>query len=169
MTTAPSPDSSSTGSSTESSTDLHAEIEVAATPAQTWALVSDVRRMPEWSPQVRRTFVPGGAVRLGSRMVNLNHRGWMHWPTQAKVVRFEPHREVAFRVVENRTVWSFTLEPLDGGTRTRIVHRRETPEGVSPLSLGLTKVAFGGVPAFTDELRAGMQRTLERMRDTLAS
>jgi uncharacterized protein YndB with AHSA1/START domain len=169
MTTAPSPDSSSTESSSQSSTDLHAEIEVDATPAQTWALVSDVRRMPEWSPQVRRTFVPGGAVRLGSRMVNLNHRGWMHWPTQAKVVRFEPHREVAFRVVENRTVWSFTLEPLDGGTRTRIVHRRETPEGVSPLSLGLTKVAFGGVPAFTDELRAGMQRTLERMRDTLAS
>ena len=169
MTTAPSPDSSSTGSSTKSSTDLHAEIEVDATPAQTWALVSDVRRMPEWSPQVRRTFVPGGAVRLGSRMVNLNHRGWMHWPTQAKVVRYEPHREVAFRVVENRTVWSFTLEPLDGGTRTRIVHRRETPEGVSPLSLGLTKVAFGGVPAFTDELRSGMQRTLERMRDTLAS
>ena len=168
MTTAPSPQSGPQ-SGPESSTDLHAEIEVDATPAQTWALVSDVRRMPEWSPQVRRTFVPGGAVRLGSRMINLNHRGWMHWPTQAKVVRFEPHREVAFRVVENRTVWSFTLEPLDGGTRTRIVHKRESPEGVSPLSLGLTKVAFGGVPAFTDELRAGMQRTLERMRDTLAS
>lgn len=149
--------------------DLRAEIEVDATPAQTWALVSDLRRMPEWSPQVRRTFVPGGAVGPGSRMVNLNHRGWMHWPTQAKVVRFDPHREIAFRVTENWTVWSFTLEPLDDGARTRIVHRRETPDGISPLSKGLTKVAFGGVPAFGQEMQQGMQRTLERMRATLES
>ncbi len=40
--------------------ELEASIEVSTSPAQTWALVSDLRRMREWSPQVLRTFIPGG-------------------------------------------------------------------------------------------------------------
>ncbi len=52
-----------------------------------------------------------GPVRLGTRSYNLNRRGLLFWPTRSKVVRFEPHREFAFRVKDNRTIWSFTLEP----------------------------------------------------------
>jgi uncharacterized protein YndB with AHSA1/START domain len=141
---------------------LAASRTVAAPPAQVWALVTDVARMAEWSPQVVRTIVLGAPLRLGSRFVNLNHRGWKHWPTSARVVRFEPHRDFAFRIAENRTVWSYLLEPTaEGGTR--ITHRRETPHGVSAVSRALVGVALGGQEAFLVELRAGMERTLARI------
>jgi hypothetical protein len=69
------------------------------------------------------------------------------------VVRCEPHTDFAFRIRENWTIWSFALEPTAAGG-TRLTQRRETPKGISGLSLRLTKVALGGVPKFTGELEA---------------
>ena len=148
------------------SDELTASTEIDAAPAQVWALLADLPRMREWSPQVKRTVVLGGEVKKGATMLNLNGDGWKRWPTTAKVVRFSPHTDLAFRVTENRTIWSFQLEPLDGGTRTRVTHRRETPDGISALSKGLTKVALGGIPQFTEDLRAGMAQTLARVKAT---
>jgi len=144
------------------STELERSIEIAASPAQVWALVSDLPRMASWSPQVVRSTVKGG-VRQGARFRNLNRQGPLFWPTNGKVVRFEPHRDFAFRIAENRVIWSFELEPTaDGGTR--VTQRRETPDGISKLSLGLTKVVLGGVDGFTERLRDGMGETLDRLK-----
>jgi uncharacterized protein YndB with AHSA1/START domain len=143
---------------------LEETIEVDATPAQVWSLVSDVRRMAKWSPQVQKTFVRGGGVvRLGSRTVNVNRRGLLVWPTQAKVVRFEPHREIALRIRDNFTIWSFTLEPTEAGG-TRITQRREAPDGISSVSLKLTDAILGGQQGFAAELRDGMRQTLARIK-----
>ncbi len=149
---------------------LEQTIDVRATPDRVWALVSDLPRMSRWSPQVLRTFLRGGRpVRLGTRMVNLNRRGLLVWPTQAKVVRFEPTREIAFKIRENGTIWSFTLEPATGvdGTEvdgTRIIQRREAPEGTSDLSRKLVDRFMGGQVTFQDELRSGMRQTLARIK-----
>ena len=143
--------------------ELEATIEVAAPPAAVWAMVSDIKRMASWSPQVVRTSVKGGGVQQGTKFSNLNRQGLVFWPTNGKVVRFDPHREFAFRIAENRTIWSFELEPIPTGG-TRITQRRELPDGISNLSLGLTKVVLGGVDKFTDRLRAGMDQTLERIK-----
>lgn len=141
-------------------------MEIAAPPERVWALVSDLPRLAEWSPQVVRTFLRGGRpVRLGTLMVNINRRGFLVWPTQAKVVRFEAGREVAFKVKENQSTWSFTLEPVDGGAGTRVVQRREAPDGITPLSLRLTDRMLGGQTTFQAELRAGMQQTLAQIKD----
>ena len=140
---------------------LEETIEVAATPARVWSLVSDLPRMARWSPQVVKTFVRGGVVQQGTRTVNINRRGLLVWPTQAKVVRFEPHREIAVRIKDNFTIWSFTLEPTDAGTR--ITQRREAPDGISSISLKLTEAVLGGQAEFTAELLAGMRQTLERI------
>ena len=143
---------------------LEASVEIDAPPAQVWALISDPRRMSAFSPQVVRTFVRcRGPVVTGTTFLNLNHRGPVFWPTQAEVVRCTPHREFAFRIKENWTVWSFTLEPTSAGG-TRLTQRRETPRGISRLSTSLTSVALGGVPRFTDELQQGMHRTLARVK-----
>lgn len=144
--------------------ELSASIEIDAAPAQVWALIADLPRMREWSDQVVSTKVIGGEVKVGARMVNLNQQGWKRWPTTAKVVRCTPHSDLAFRVAENKTVWSYQLEPLDGGARTKVTHRREAPQGISVLSKGLTKVMLGGVPQFTEDMRAGMGTTLERVK-----
>lgn len=141
---------------------LEETIEVEAPPAAVWALVSDVARMSSWSPQVVKTVVRGRPVQEGTRFFNLNRRGPLFWPTQARVVTFEPHREFAFRIKENWTVWSFSLEPAGSGTR--VTQRRRAPEGVSGVSRGLTRIALGGQQVFTDELLAGMRQTLERVK-----
>ena len=145
--------------------ELSAETTIAAPPATVWALLSDLTQMPRWSPQVVRTVVRPAPTGLGSRMFNLNRQGAKRWPTTGKVVRFTPERDLAFRITENRTVWSFQLEPIsDGGTR--VVHRRETPHGISMLSKVLTKVALGGQEPFVAELQRGMAQTLSRVKAT---
>jgi uncharacterized protein YndB with AHSA1/START domain len=141
---------------------LEASIEIAAPPAKVWGLVSDLRNMPRWSPQVRKTIVRGGAMRVGAKLLNLNRRGLLVWPTQAMVTEYEPERRVAFKVRENWTVWSFELEP--SATGTRVVQRREAPKGISDLSVKLTEKVLGGVPAFTEEMQVGMEQTLRRIK-----
>ena len=137
-------------------------IEVAAAPEKVWSLVTDLPRMASWSPQVAKTIVRGGEVRLGTRTININRDGLLVWPTRSKVIRFDPHREFAFRIKDNKTIWSFTLEPTESGTR--VIQRRETPDGISDVSLKLTNRFMGGTPKFQAELRKGMQQTLERLK-----
>lgn len=137
-------------------------IEVAAPPGKVWTLVSDLAGVASWSPQVLRTWVRGRPVALGTTTLNLNRKGLLVWPTRSKVVRYDELREIAFRIVENRSVWSFTLEP--SGTGTRIVHRREAPDGIRPATTRLVKMFMGGVPQFQDSLREGMRQTLRRIK-----
>lgn len=141
---------------------LEATIEIDAPPAKVWTLVSDPRNMRKFSPQVLRTLVPGGP-RLGAKMYNLNHKGLLVWPTRAKIVAFEPLHKIAFRITENLTVWSYTLEPTDAGG-TRLIHRREADRGISDLSVKLQKTVMGGLDEFTEHLHAGMQQTLARIK-----
>lgn len=140
---------------------LEESIEIDAPPAQVWALVTDLPRMASWSPQVVKTFVKG-PVQEGTRFRNVNRRGLLVWPTAAKVVRFVPHTEFAFRVKDNFTIWSFTLEPT--GTGTRVIQRREVPNGISDISVKLTKIAFGGQEKFAAELAEGMRETLAKLK-----
>ncbi|MDN5893953.1 MAG: SRPBCC family protein [Nocardioides sp.] len=142
-------------------------IEIAAEPAQVWALVTDLPRMAAWSPQVVKTIIRGGNIGLGTRTLNVNRRGPLFWPTRSKVVRFEPHSEFAFRIAENKSIWSFSLEPTVAGTR--VTQRRTTPDGLSSVSGVLTKKVLGGQVAFQTELRDGMRQTLERIKTEVES
>lgn len=141
---------------------IEESIEVDADPARVWSLITDLPRMASWSPQVAKTIVRGGPVALGTRTININRRGPLVWPTRSKVVAFEPHREFAFRVKDNYTVWRFVLEPT--ATGTRIVQRREAPDGTSAISTRLVDAVMGGQASFTEELRQGMQQTLTRIK-----
>ncbi|MGN6251426.1 MAG: SRPBCC family protein [Marmoricola sp.] len=142
---------------------LEESVEIDAAPARVWELVRDPRNMSRWSPQTWRSFLRGGAeVREGSRFLNVNHKGLLVWPTRSKVVRFTPEREIAWRVSDNFTIWSLQLEPA--GTGTRLVQRRETPQGISDISVRLTNRVMGGQEQFTRALREGMQQTLQRIK-----
>ncbi|HWJ65790.1 MAG TPA: SRPBCC family protein [Nocardioides sp.] len=147
---------------------LEDSIEISAPADKVWSLVTDIPRMSKWSPQVVKSTVKGGEVKLGATFSNLNKQGIKRWPTSGKVVRFTPpadgtQGDFAFKIRENRTVWSFALEPTaDGGTR--LIERRETPQGISGVSMVLTKVVLGGQEGFTDELRKGIRQTLERIK-----
>lgn len=145
---------------------LEESIEIAAPPARVWELVSDLRNMGRWSPQCRKTWVKGGETRLGATAVNLNRRGLLHWPTQTKVVAFDPEQKIAFKVRENHSVWSYTLEPttVDAAPGTRLTARREAPDGTSKISWTLVEKVLGGQQTFQSELVQGMRQTLERIK-----
>jgi len=146
---------------------LEATIEIAAPREKVWALVSDIERMASWSPQVVRSTVDGNGVGkdvgVGTTFVNHNQQDDVVWPTNAEVVRFDPPRDFAFKVKENRLIWSFELAPLPGGG-TRVTQRRECPDGITDLSISFTEAYLGGVEAFTERQRAGMQETLEALK-----
>ena len=119
--------------------------------------------MSSWSPQVWKTIIrDDDRVQLGTRTLNINRDGFLVWPTRSKVIRFDPHTHFAFRIKDNRTIWSFTLEPTGSGTR--IIQRRETPDGVASNSQRLTKWFMGGTSKFQGGLREGMRQTLQRIK-----
>lgn len=141
---------------------LEASIEIAATPQDVWAIVSDLKRMGEWSPQCRKMRV-SGEVREGTKTVNINRKGFLVWPTTSTVIRFEPNKAIAFRVNENRSIWSYTLEATETGTR--VVERREAPTGTSRVSQFLIKTVLGGADAFEADMIVGMNATLARIKN----
>jgi len=141
---------------------ITATLDIAAPPAAVWAAVSDLRNMSRWSPQTMKSILRGenGA---GARFLNINRKGPLVWPTRSKVVRFEAEREIAWRIKDNFTVWSLRLEPTaDGGTR--VTQTREAPDGISDISVRLTKTAFGGVDDFAATLQRDMGTTLAAIK-----
>lgn len=141
---------------------IEASVDIAAPPAEVWRVVSDLRRMGEWSPQCKKMFIRGGEVGRGTRTVNLNKQGWKLWPTRSYVKEFEPERRLALKVAENSTVWTYELEPT--ATGTRLTEHRTAPDGVSSLSNFLTKNVLGGTQEFEEGLQSGIEQTLRRIK-----
>lgn len=140
---------------------IESSIEIEASPAAVWAVVSDLKRMGEWSPQCKKMFVRG-EVKKGSRSVNVNQAGMLRWPTTSKVIEFEPNRVLAFQMVENRTIWSYELE--ETATGTRLTESRKAPHGVPALINKATARAFGSIDEFESNLERGIQKTLVRIK-----
>lgn len=140
---------------------LKAEIDIDAPPATVWALISDFRRMPQWSPQCR-LMKPLGAIRPGTRTLNINRRGRMFWPTTSVITEVVPEAKLAFRVSENHSVWSYELTPT--ATGTRVTETRRADEGITAMSTFLTDKFFGGVSSFEQELVSGMTASLKRIK-----
>jgi Polyketide cyclase / dehydrase and lipid transport len=93
-------------------------VHVAAPPDTVYAVISDVRRMGEWSPETVKCEWLGGAKgpAVGVRFKGTNKRGFATWSTKPTVVVADPAREFAFEV-GNDTRWTYRLEPDGTGTR----------------------------------------------------
>src|SRR6185437_16567848 len=103
-----------------------AETVVVDAPAEhIYALVADLSRMGEWSPECRQVEWLDGATGAaeGARFVGHNQggpRGLMKWSRHGRVVTADPGREFAFVTEEGGregTEWRYRLEPADGGVR----------------------------------------------------
>ena len=140
---------------------LQAQIDIAAPPARVWELISDLKKMPQWSLQCRAMKV-FGPLRVGAKTVNINRRRLLIWPTTSTIIAVEPERRLAFRVDANGTEWSYELEPIDGGTR--VIESRRAPNGIKKFSTVTVNAVMGGVPSFEVELVEGMNETLSRIK-----
>lgn len=78
---------------------VEVSVEVAAPPSVLYALVADVTRMGEWSPENVGCAWLGGATgpSVGARFKGKNQRGWRRWSTVNEVVEAEPGEVFAFR------------------------------------------------------------------------
>jgi uncharacterized protein YndB with AHSA1/START domain len=140
---------------------LQAQIEVKAPVSRVWALVSDFRRMPQWSPQCR-WMQPLGPLRQGTRTVNLNRRNYLFWPTTSTVTEIIPDQKLAFRINTNGTIWSYELQPIPGGTR--VIESRHAENGTKPVSNMTVNALFGGTANFERELVDGMNVSLAKIK-----
>lgn len=143
---------------------ITASVEISAGPDEVWAVVSDVARMPEFSPELRRLYVIGSKEpRVGMNLVGINRRGLVAWPTTSKVVRFEPGRAVAWKTRESGATWTYELEPTGSGTR--VTGRRDLPK----FTVGTTLLApvIGGAEGHDQELADGIRATLGRIKATV--
>src|SRR5918997_324722 len=140
---------------------------VAARPEDVYALVSDVLRTPEFSPEVTSVRWLDGATGpvVGARFESVNRavngRSWKNRPV---VTVAEPGREFAFTRTEplaGTIVWRYRFEPVDGGTRVVESYKVERP--VTRLGWFVIEKVFRGGDRRA-ALRAGMATTLARLR-----
>jgi uncharacterized protein YndB with AHSA1/START domain len=143
---------------------LEESIDIAAAPEAVWTMVSDVRRMAEWSPQVESTQLRNGADQVvqGVEFTNLNNNGTFQWKTHGTVVRLDRGREIAFRIQENWAIWSLRVEPAPGGTK--LTQRRESPDGSPDGTVKVIDTHLGGQDVFTESMRDGMRQTLQAIK-----
>jgi len=140
---------------------LQTQVDINAPASKVWALVSDFRRMPQWSPQCR-WMRPFGPLRPGTRTLNLNRRDRLFWPTTCTVVEVIPEKRLAFRVDPNRTIWSYELE--SNGQGTRLIESRHAENGISAFSSLSINALLGGTTNFEHELVEGMNATLANIK-----
>jgi uncharacterized protein YndB with AHSA1/START domain len=138
---------------------------VACPPEQAWALVSDVTRMGEWSPETRSAAWIEGSTGpdVGARFEGHNQRGPLaRWTTKCTVTEAEPGRVFAFSVndPEPHAMWRYSFVPHAEGTMVT-----ETVELLKaiPLKYRVGNLMFG-VTNREDDLKKGIETTLARLQ-----
>ena len=139
-------------------------VHVEAAPLHVWALLADITRMGEWSPEcVRcRWIAPALEPRPGARFRGTSRNGWHRWSTTSTIVEAEPGRSLVFDVSYfTRPVarWAYRFEPDRDGTT--VVESVEDRRGkglrlVSPFVTGSRDRAKRNT--------AGIRTTLERLK-----
>jgi hypothetical protein len=140
------------------------EREIQAPADELWAMVSDVTRMGEWSPEATGAKWLKGATgpAVGARFTGRNRAGWRRWSTVGEIVECDPGSAFAFDVSAGPfkvARWSYRFEPTAGGTR---VVEQWDDERTSSLMAVIGKVA-SGVGDRASHNRAGMEQTLENL------
>jgi uncharacterized membrane protein len=143
-------------------TPISSTVEIKATPDEVWQVVSDLGRMPEFSPELRKAFVVGKPG-VGANIIGVNRRKAVVWPTTSKVVRWEPGRAVAWKTRESGATWVYELEATPAGTA--VTGRRVLPKFT--LGTSLLGPVIGGAAGHDAELAEGIRTTLERIRESI--
>lgn len=137
--------------------------EIHAPAEQVWAMVSDVTRMGEWSPEnVSATWMGSAtSAQPGAKFRGANRIGRRKWKTVATVVDAESGRRFSFRVSTmglKVAEWSYAFEPTATGCRVTETWTEQRAPFFKPVARLVT-----GVADRAGHNRAGMEETLERL------
>jgi Polyketide cyclase / dehydrase and lipid transport len=143
------------------------QLHVRATPDEVYALVSDVTRTPELSPEILEcTWLDGATgpavgARFKARNKVPNRPAWHNKPV---VTVTEPGRRFSFARTEpfgGTVEWTYDLQPEGDGTL--VTETYEVTKQLHPVGWFIIGVLFARKDRRAD-LRAGMEETLERLR-----
>jgi hypothetical protein len=142
-------------------------LRIRAAPEVLYDLVSDVRRTPEWSPEViscRWLDAADGAV-PGARFSARNKRRWLTWSNRPRVETADRGREFAITRTEpggGSIRWFYRFTPDPEGTVVVLGYRVLKPV---PVGLHLMLRAFFGVRDLATDLRSNMTTSLQRVAE----
>jgi uncharacterized protein YndB with AHSA1/START domain len=145
------------------SDDVQVERTIKAAPDVLWAMVSDVTRMGEWSPETVGCEWVGDRKEpvAGARFKGRNQSGWRKWSTTCEVVEAAPGKSFVFEVKSGPlgiSRWEYSFEPADGGTRVT-----ESWTDRRPKVLELISRPVMGISDRPAHNRKTMEATLERL------
>ena len=137
-------------------------------PATVFALISDVTRTGEWSPECTSgrwadgaTGPVVGAKFEGDNALVIGGITLKRWTTTSEVTACEPATVFEF-VSEGYTTWRYALEPVDGGTRVTESFSFETASATQ-------RFLYETLARRPASLVKGMQQTLDRIKAHLES
>jgi len=145
--------------------DVRESLAVVAPADAVYALVADLPRMGEWSPECERVTWRGGATSAvsGSQFLGFNRAGPLWWMTQGEVVTAEPGRHLAFEIsVGTMKIarWEYFIVPDDADPSTCIVVEEWTDRRPG-WCRALADKAFGPRTTINQD---GMAKTLAKLK-----
>jgi hypothetical protein len=149
-------------------TTLSSATRIEASPSTVYALVSDLTRMGEWSPEATGGQWLGDASgpAEGAKFKGTNAHGAKSWTAVAKVTEAtDPTRFAFANVLGPLTVseWSYDITPLDGGAACELT---ETWKLHQPLLIKLVGKFMTGVADRTEHTRSMIETTLAGIKAT---
>lgn len=141
--------------------------DIAASPEQAYAAISDVTRMGEWSQECHTCEWHEGfdGPVVGATFDGHNRNGEYEWTTQGTVIEAEPGRAFTFEcsMMEfHFSTWGYRFEPTDSGCRVT-----EWSEDLRPESVMEFSKQTSGIDDRSERNRATMSTTLERLASSL--
>jgi len=143
-----------------------ASVHVNASPEKVYELVTDVRRMGEWSPECRHCEWLDGATgpTVGARFKGSNKNGVFRWSTKPRVVTADEGREFAFVTAlgaKDGTKWTYRFE--SDGDGTKVTESFEMMNDM-PGYINFFEKYLMRIKDRRADLVANMQATLERIK-----
>jgi Polyketide cyclase / dehydrase and lipid transport len=141
-----------------------ATIWIAAPPKRVYALVSDLTRMGEYSPECYKvTWLDGASgPAVGARARGWNSYHGMRWARDVVVLVATPGREFTFQTIPqaplylDSNVWRYQFAASNGGT--------SVTESFATVKIAPWIQAFEIITGRPRKMPAWMQQTLERIK-----
>jgi uncharacterized protein YndB with AHSA1/START domain len=138
--------------------------EIGAPPEQVWAMVSDLTRMGEWSPENEGATWLRGATgpKPGATFSGANRNGKKKWKTAGTIVDAEPGRLLTFRIKAagfKVAEWRYVFESV--ATGCRVTESWTDQRGKIAKALGKP---VSGVADRAAHNQVMMEQTLERLK-----
>jgi len=139
-------------------------VEVAAPAEAVWAMVSDLTRMGEWSPETTKVVWTGGATgpSVGATFKGTNKVGPRRWSTNGRITAADPPNLLEWEVTSvgglKVATWRYVIEST-GEFSCRVTESTEDQRGTLMKVLGnlATGVRDRGTRN-ADNMRATLER-----------